>query len=158
MAPKKDPDHKVVSENRKARYDYFIETTYEAGISLTGTEVKALRSGQASIVDAYASNEGGNIVLMNAYIPVYKMAGNFFQHEPRRARQLLLRRSEIHKMTIAIDRQGMTLIPLEVFFNAKGRAKIKLGLAKGKKNHDRREATATRDWQRDKARLMRDKS
>jgi SsrA-binding protein len=158
MAPKKDPDHKIVSENRKARYDYFIETTYEAGIALTGTEVKALRTGQASIADAYASNENGNIVLINAYIPVYKMAGNFFQHEPRRPRQLLLRRSEIHKMATAIDRQGMTLIPLEVFFNAKGRAKIKLGLAKGKKNHDRREATAKRDWQRDKARLMRDKS
>jgi SsrA-binding protein len=157
MAPKKDPDHKIVSENRKARYDYFIETTYEAGIALTGTEVKALRTGQASIADAYASNENGNIVLINAYIPVYKMAGNFFQHEPRRPRQLLLRRSEIHKMAIAIDRQGMTLIPLEVFFNAKGYAKIKLGLAKGKKNHDRREATAKRDWQRDKARVMRDK-
>jgi SsrA-binding protein len=157
MAPTKDPDHKIVSENRKARYDYFIETTYEAGIALTGTEVKALRTGQASIADAYASNENGNIVLINAYIPVYKMAGNFFQHEPRRPRQLLLRRSEIHKMAIAIDRQGMTLIPLEVFFNAKGYAKIKLGLAKGKKNHDRREATAKRDWQRDKARVMRDK-
>jgi SsrA-binding protein len=157
MAPKKDPDHKVVSENRKARYDYFIETTYEAGIVLTGTEVKALRTGQANIAEAYASNDDGNIVLLNSYIPVYKMAGNFFQHEPRRPRRLLLRRSEIHKMSVAIDRLGMTLIPLEIFFTAKGFAKIKLGLAKGKKNHDRREATAKRDWQRDKARLMRDK-
>ena len=157
MAPKKDPDHKIVSENRKARYEYFIESTYEAGISLTGTEVKSLRGGQANIAEAYASNEGGNIVLINAYIPEYKMAGNFFQHAPRRPRQLLLKRKEIHKMSIAMNREGMTLIPLEIFFNAKGRAKLKLGLAKGKKTHDRRAATAKRDWQRDKARLMRDK-
>ena len=154
MAEKKD-DHKIVAENRKARYDYFIEDHYEAGISLTGTEVKSLRAGQANIAESYASSENGGIVLVNAYIPEYKMAGAFFQHNPRRPRQLLLRAREIVKLANAINREGMTLIPLEIYFNARGRAKLKLGIAKGKKNHDRREATAKRDWQRQKARLMR---
>ena len=154
MAEKKD-DHKIVAENRKARYDYFIEDHFEAGISLTGTEVKSLRAGQANIAESYAASENGGIVLVNAYIPEYRMAGAFFQHNPRRPRQLLLRSREIVKLANAVNREGMTLIPLEIYFNARGRAKLKLGIAKGKKNHDRRAATAKRDWQRQKARLMR---
>jgi SsrA-binding protein len=151
----KDPDHKIIAENRKARHEYFIEDTFEAGISLLGTEVKSLRLGHAQIAESYASAEAGGIMLINSYIPEYKMAGPFYQHSPRRTRPLLLKAKEIHKLSIAIDREGMTLIPLELYFNARGRAKIKLGLAKGKKLHDRRADAAKRDWQRDKARLMR---
>ena len=151
----KDPDHQVVAENRKARHEYFIEQVFEAGISLTGTEVKSLRLGHANIAESYASPEDKGLMLLNSYIPEYKMAGPFFQHTPRRPRRLLLKAREIHKLQIAIDREGMTLIPLEVYFNARGRAKLKLGLAKGKKLHDRRADAAKRDWQRDKARLMR---
>lgn len=153
----KDPDHTTVAENRKARHEYFIEDTFEAGLSLTGTEVKSLRAGHANIAEAYASPEAGGVMLINAYIPEYKMAGPFYQHIPRRPRPLLLKAREIHKLRIAVDREGMTLIPLEIYFNARGRAKLKLGLAKGKKLHDRRADAAKRDWQRDKARLMRDK-
>ena len=155
MAPKKDPDHKIVAENRKARHEYFIEDVFEAGLSLTGTEVKSLRLGHANIAESYAASEKGGIVLINSYIPEYKMAGPFFQHTPRRPRPLLLKAREIVKLASAVDREGMTLIPLEIYFNARGRAKLKLGLAKGKKLHDRRADAAKRDWQRDKARLMR---
>ncbi|HRK20024.1 MAG TPA: SsrA-binding protein SmpB [Hyphomicrobiaceae bacterium] len=154
---KKDDGHKTVAENRKARHEYFIEDTFEAGLSLTGTEVKSLRLGHANIAESYASAEDDGIMLVNAYIPEYKQAGPFFQHETRRPRRLLLKLREIHKLTIALTREGMTLIPLEIYFNAKGRAKLKLGLAKGKKLHDRRADAAKRDWQRDKARLMREK-
>ncbi|MEQ1649018.1 MAG: SsrA-binding protein SmpB [Hyphomicrobiaceae bacterium] len=154
---KKDEAFKPIAENRKARHEYFIEDTYVCGISLTGTEVKSLRLGLANITESYASPENGGIFLVNAHIPEYKQAGPFFQHAPRRPRQLLLKAKEIDKLQIAVAREGMTLIPLEIFFNEKGRAKLKLGLAKGKKLHDRREASAKRDWQRDKARLMRGK-
>ena len=157
MAKKDDDGRKTVAENRKARYEYFIEETWEAGISLTGTEVKSLRTGQGNIAEAYATAENGGIWLINAHIPEYLKAGRHLQHEPRRHRQLLLRAPEIAKIRNAVEREGMTLIPLEVYFNAKGRAKLRIGLAKGKKLHDRREASAKRDWQRDKARLMRDK-
>ena len=156
MAEKKD-DHKVVAENRRARYEYRIEDTWEAGIALTGTEVKSLRSGQANITESYASPEGGGIMLINAYIPEYKSAGTFVQHDPRRPRRLLLRLREIHKMRIAVERQGMTIVPLEIYFNARGRAKLKIALAQGKKFHDKREDIKKREWQRTKARLMRDK-
>ncbi len=156
MAEKKD-DHKVVAENRRARYEYRIEDTWEAGIALSGTEVKSLRSGQANITESYASPEGGGIMLINAYIPEYKNAGTFFQHDPRRPRRLLLRLREIHKMRIAVERQGMTIVPLEIYFNARGRAKLKIALAQGKKFHDKREDIKKREWQRDKARIMRDK-
>lgn len=156
MAEKTD-NHKVVAENRKARYEYRVEDTWEAGIALTGTEVKALRAGQANIAESYASAESGGIFLINAYIPEYNKAGAFFQHEPRRRRQLLLKRREIHKLTIAVERQGMTMVPLQIYFNAKGRAKLRLALAQGKKLHDKREDVAKRDWQRQKARLMREK-
>lgn len=156
MAEKTD-NHKVVAENRKARYEYRIEDTWEAGIALTGTEVKALRAGQANIAESYASAENGGIYLINAYIPEYNKAGAFFQHEPRRPRQLLLKRREIHKLSIAVERQGMTIVPLQIYFNARGRAKLRLALAQGKKLHDKREDVAKRDWQRQKARLMREK-
>ncbi len=156
MAEKKD-NHKVVAENRRARYEYRIEDTWEAGIALTGTEVKSLRSGQANIVESYAAAEDGSIMLINAYIPVYKHAGTFFQHDPRRPRRLLLRLREIHKMRIAVERQGMTIVPLEIYFNERGRAKLKLALAQGKKFHDKREDVKKREWQRNKARIMRDR-
>lgn len=154
---KKEDNHKVVAENRRARYEYRIEDTWEAGIALTGTEVKSLRSGQANIAESYASAEDGGIMLINAYIPEYRNAGTFFQHDPRRPRRLLLKVREIHKLRIAIERQGMTLVPLEIYFNERGRAKLKLALAQGKKFHDKREDIKKREWQRQKARIMRDK-
>jgi len=157
MATQKDSNHRRVAENRRARFDYLIKDTYEAGIALTGTEVKSLRQGQANIAESYAAAEKGAIMLINAHIPEYSGAGRFFQHEPRRPRRLLLHKREIHKLTVAVERQGMTLVPLELYFNARGKAKLRLALAQGKKLHDRREATAKRDWQRQKARLMREK-
>lgn len=156
MAEKKN-NHKVVAENRRARHEYRIEDTWEAGIALTGTEVKSLRAGQANIAESYASTEGGGIQLINAYIPEYQNAGEFFQHNPRRPRQLLLKAREIHKLRIAVERQGMTMVPLEIYFNERGRAKLKLALAQGKKHHDKREDVKKREWQRQKARIMREK-
>ena len=153
----REKGRKVVASNRKARHDYAILDTYEAGLALTGTEVKSLRAGDANIAESYASAENGGIFLINAYIPEYKAAGAFFQHNPRRPRRLLLHKREIHKLSVAVDRQGMTLIPLELYFNARGRAKLKLALAQGKKLHDKREDQAKRDWQRQKARLLRGK-
>ena len=157
MSKKDDDGRKVVAENRRARFEYFIEDTWEAGLSLTGTEVKSLRKGQANITESYAAAEDGGLVLVNAHIPEYQLAGSFFHHAPRRPRKLLLHRREIDKLSQAVLREGMTLIPLEIYFNDRGRAKLKIGLAKGKKLHDKRETSAKRDWQRQKARLMRDK-
>lgn len=157
MTAKKDDGRKIVSENRKARHEFFITDDYEAGIALVGTEVKSLRRGQANIAESYASIEDGGIWLINSYIPEYQGAGRFFQHEPRRKRKLLLKAKEIHKLAIAIERKGMTLVPLEMYFNARGRAKLKLALAEGKKLHDKRETDKKRDWNREKARLMREK-
>jgi SsrA-binding protein len=157
MAASKDDGRTRIAENRRARYEYSIEDTYEAGIQLTGTEVKSLRVGQANIAESYAAAEQGGVFLINAYIPEYKSAGNFFQHNPRRPRRLLLHKREIHKLSIAVERQGMTLIPLELYFDVRGRAKLKLALAQGKKLHDKREDAAKRDWQRQKARLLRGK-
>ncbi len=157
MAEKKTDNYKVVAENRRARFEYRVEETWEAGISLTGTEVKSLRLGQSNIAESYAAAEGDGMYLINAYIPVYQNAGAFFQHEPRRPRRLLLKAREIHKMRIAIERQGMTLVPLQLYFNERGRAKLKLALAQGKKHEDKREDIKKREWQRQKARLMRDK-
>lgn len=156
MAEKKD-DHKIVAENRRARFEFRIEDTWEAGIMLSGTEVKSLRSGQANIAESYASAEDGGIMLINAYIPEYRKAGSFFQHDPRRPRKLLLKAKEIHKLRIAVERQGMTMVPLEIYFNARGLAKLKLALAQGKKIQDKREDIKKREWQRNKARLMREK-
>jgi SsrA-binding protein len=158
MAPKKDKDGavKVAADNRKARHNYFIEDTVEAGIQLTGTEVKSLRGGHATIGESYAQSKGGEIFLINAYIPEYT-EGNRFNHEPRRVRKLLLHKRQIARLSQAIEREGMTLVPLKIVFNPKGRAKVELGLAKGKKQHDKRETEKKRDWQREKGRLMRDK-
>ena len=147
---------KLIAENRRARYDYFLEETFEAGLQLTGTEVKALREGRANIAESYASVEGDELALINAYIPEYAPATRF-NHEPRRPRRLLMHRKEINRLMGAIQREGRTLIPTRLYFNDKGRAKLELALAKGKKIHDKREATAERDWKRDQARLMRDK-
>jgi SsrA-binding protein len=157
MASKDDDGRKRIAENRRARFDYHIEDTLEAGIALTGTEVKSLRSGHANIAESYASAEKGGIFLVNAYIPEYKQAGAFFQHDPRRPRRLLLHKREIHKLSVAVNRRGLTMVPLELYFNKRGRAKLRLALAQGKKLHDKREASAKRDWQRQKARLMREK-
>jgi SsrA-binding protein len=144
---------KTIAENRRARFDYFIEDTMEAGIMLTGTEVKSLRNGRANIAESYASVEGDEIVLINADIPPYS-GGNRFNHEPRRHRKLLLHRKQIGKLIGAVQREGRTIIPTKLYWNEKGIAKLEIGLAKGKKLHDKRETSAERDWQRDKARLM----
>jgi SsrA-binding protein len=157
MSAEKEKARRIVAENRRARFDYAITDTCEAGIALTGTEVKSLRKGQANIAESYASAEDDGIWLINAYIPELQTAGQFFQHEPRRKRRLLLHKKEIHKLANAVERQGMTLVPLELYFNERGKAKLKLALAQGKKLHDKRETEAKRDWQRQKARLMREK-
>jgi len=150
------PPRKLIAENRRARYDYFLEDSFEAGIALTGTEVKSLRNGRANIAESYADVAGRDIMLVNADIPPYTQA-NRFNHEPRRPRKLLLHRKQIDKLIGAIQREGRTLIPVKLYWNDKGLAKLELALAKGKKAHDKREAVAERDWQRDKARLMRDR-
>jgi SsrA-binding protein len=147
---------KLIAENRRARYDYFLEETFEAGIMLTGTEVKSLRNGRANIAESYASVEGNEVMLINADIPPYAQA-NRFNHEPRRHRKLLLHRKQLDKLIGAVRRDGRTIIPTKLYWNDKGLAKLEVALATGKKNHDKREATAARDWQRDKARLLRDK-
>ena len=150
-------DHgKLIAENRRARFDYFLDETVEAGLVLTGTEVKSLRNGRANIAESYAAVEGREIVLVNADIPPYA-GGNRFNHEPRRPRKLLLHKKEVNKLIGAVQREGRTLIPTRLYWNDRGLAKQQIALAKGKKAHDKREATAARDWQRDKARLMREK-
>jgi len=156
MAPKPQSKSKIIAENRRARFDYFLEDNIEAGIQLLGTEIKALRDGRANIAESYAAVEGREIVLINADIPPYKQA-NRFNHEPRRPRKLLLHRKQIDKLMGAVQRDGQTIIPLKLYLNDAGKAKLEIALAKGKKLHDKREASAERDWQRDKARLMRDK-
>jgi SsrA-binding protein len=148
---------KLIAENRRARFDYFLEQTFEAGIALTGSEVKSLRNGRANIAESYAAVEGKEIVLVNADIPPYAQAGPFFNHEPRRPRKLLLKRREIDRLIGAVQREGRTLIPTKLYWNDKGMAKLEVALAKGKQNHDKRQVTAERDWQRDKARLLRDR-
>ncbi|HEY5409481.1 MAG TPA: SsrA-binding protein SmpB [Caulobacteraceae bacterium] len=147
---------KLIAENRRARYDYFIENTLEAGLQLTGTEVKSLRNGRANIAESYAAVEGREIVLINANIPEYGPA-NRFNHEPKRPRKLLLHRKEIDKLIGAVQRDGRTLAPLKLYFNDKGRVKLELALATGKKAHDKRAATAERDWKREQGRIMRDR-
>jgi len=148
---------KVIAENRRARFDYFLEDTFEAGLQLTGSEVKSLRNGKANIAESYAAVEGDQIMLVNADIPTYAQAGPYFNHEPRRHRKLLLKRREIDKLIGAVRRDGRTIIPTKLYWNDRGLAKLEVALAKGKKLHDKRETAAQRDWQRDKARLMREK-
>ena len=150
------PKMKLIAENRRARYDYFLEDFIEAGIQLLGTEIKSLRAGRANIAGSYAAVEGREIVLINADIPPYQQAYRF-NHEPRRPRKLLLHRKQIDKLIGAVQREGRTIIPVKLYLNEAGKAKLEIALAKGKKVHDKRETEAARDWQRDKARLMRDK-
>jgi SsrA-binding protein len=145
---------KVVAENRRARYDYFVEERFETGIQLTGTEVKSLRSGEGSIAESYATVDGAEIWLINSHIPEYSH-GNRQNHEPRRPRKLLLKNREIAKLQGAVARQGLTLVPLSVYFNGSGRAKVELALARGKKVHDKRETMKERDWKREQQRLLR---
>ena len=147
---------KTVAENRRARYDYFIDTTYEAGLALTGTEVKALRFGEGSIAESYAEVTDGEVWLVNANIPEFSH-GNRFNHEPKRPRKLLLHEREINKLHGAVAREGMTLVPLSIYFNSRGRAKVELALAKGKKTHDKRETIKQRDWKREAGRILRDR-
>ena len=156
MAEKNERAIKVVAENRKARFNYAVEDTVEAGIALTGTEVKSLRNGKSTIAESYADSKNGEIWLLNANIPEYLQA-NRFNHEPKRPRKLLLHKKQINRLMGAVDREGMTLIPLKLYFNERGRAKLLLAVAKGKKLHDKRESEKTRDWNRDKSRLMREK-
>ncbi len=156
MAKKPEPNRKLIAENRRARFDYAIEEVMEAGIQLVGTEVKSLRGGRANIAESYASTEGGELWLINATIPEYPPAGQF-NHEPRRKRKLLVRGRELKKLMGAVEREGRTLAPLKLYFNDRGIAKIEIALAKGKKAHDKREATKDRDWKRQQARLMREK-
>jgi SsrA-binding protein len=147
---------RLIAENRRARFDYLLEERFEAGISLTGSEVKSLRLGKANIAESYASADGSDITLVNAYIPEYGPA-NRFNHEPRRARRLLLRRKEINRLLGAVRRDGRTLIPVRLYWNDKGLAKLELALAKGKTAPDKRQTVADRDWKREQGRLLRDK-
>ena len=152
----KNTNGKTVSENRKARFSYEVMDTYEAGIVLSGTEVKSLRQGQANIQESYASSEGGEIWLINSYVPEY-LQGNRFNHEPRRRRKLLLKKKEMARLAQAVDREGMTMVPLKIYFNERGRAKLLLAVARGKKLHDKRETEKQRDWAREKGRLLKER-
>ncbi|MEM1314611.1 MAG: SsrA-binding protein SmpB [Pseudomonadota bacterium] len=156
MSKQKGPTRKVVAENRRARYDYAIEDDLEVGIMLMGSEVKSLREGKANIAESYASVEDGELWLINAHIPTYAQAKTF-GHEERRRRKLLAHQREIARLWQGIGRQGMTLVPLQLYFNEKGVAKLKLGLAKGKKTVDKRETEKKRDWNREKSRLLRER-
>ena len=156
MAEKQARAIKVVADNRKARFNYAIEDTFEAGVALTGTEVKSIRNGKATIGESYADSRDGEIWLVNANIPEY-LQGNRFNHVPKRPRKLLLHKRQINKLIGAVEREGMTLVPLKVFFNDRGRAKVEIALARGKKLHDKREADKKRTWNRERARLMREK-
>lgn len=150
---KSDPNNKIAAENRKARFNYEVVDTYEVGLQLTGTEVKSLRGGRSTIAESYVTEEGGEAWLVNANIPIYA-AGNRNNHEPRRARKLLLHRGQINKLIGAIQREGRTVVPLQVYFNPRGRAKIEIALATGKQAHDKRQSIKDRDWQRQRARMM----
>jgi SsrA-binding protein len=156
MSAKPDPKVRVVADNRKARFNYEIGEVFEAGISLTGSEVKSLRLGRAAIAEAYADSRGGDIWLVNANIPEYLQAGRF-NHAPKRPRRLLLHRRQINKLAGAVERDGMTLVPLKLYFNAKGRAKLEIALARGKKLYDKRETEKKRSWDRERGRLLRAK-
>ncbi|MDI4664748.1 SsrA-binding protein SmpB [Xanthobacter autotrophicus] len=157
MSSKKtEAPRKIAADNRRARFDFEIGETFEAGVMLTGTEVKSLRGGKATIGESYAAQKAGEMWLYNAYIPEY-LEANRFNHETRRPRKLLLHKRQIAKLGQAVEREGMTVVALKIYFNDQGRAKVELALAKGKKAHDKREASKERDWARDKARLMRDR-
>jgi SsrA-binding protein len=146
----------LIAQNRKARHNYTIEDSLEAGLALVGSEVKSLRAGRASIVESYATDRNGELILFNAHIPIYEPAGKF-NHAPKRPRKLLLHRRELERLIGLVRREGYTLVPLSLYFNERGIAKVQLGLAHGKRKVDKRETEKRRDWQRQKARLMRDK-
>ena len=157
MAAKKaDPNNKTIAENRRARFDYAVEDTFEAGIVLCGTEVKSLREGRANIAESYVAIEGENAMLINANIPIYPPASQF-NHTPTQPRRLLLKRREINKLMAETQRKGRTIVPLKMYFNDKGIAKLLIGIATGKDNRDKRDTQKKRDWQRDKARIMRER-
>ena len=156
MPAKLDGNARVVAQNRKARFNYEIGETFEAGIALSGTEVKSLRQGKATITESYADSRGGEVWLVNANIPEYLQGGRF-NHAPKRIRKLLLHRRQINKLIGAVEREGMTLVPLKLYFNDKGRAKVELALARGKKLHDKRETERKRSWERERGRLLRAK-
>jgi len=156
MKGKPEGNARVVAHNRKARFNYAIGETLEAGIALTGTEVKSLRQGKATIAESYADSRGGEIWLVNSNIPEYLQGGRF-NHAPKRLRKLLLHRRQISKLIGAVEREGMTLVPLKLYFNDKGRAKVELALARGKKLHDKRETEKKRSWERERGRLLRAK-
>jgi SsrA-binding protein len=153
MAKKSDPNSKLIAENRQARYHYAIQSDLEAGIMLTGSEVKSLRRGQANIAESYASVENGELWLINSYIAAYKEAG-VFGHEERRRRKLLVSKRQLSDLWNAVRREGMTIVPLKMYFNDRGRVKLAIGVAKGKKLADKRETEAKRDWNRQKQRLL----
>lgn len=157
MSKKKaDDGRKIIADNRKARHAYSIESVLEAGLVLVGSEVKSLRTGKATIGESYAQAKDGELFLLNAYIPEYLKASRF-NHEPRRPRKLLLRKNEARRLSASVQREGMTLVPLRLYFNPKGVAKVELGVARGKKLHDKRQTEKARDWQRARARLIRAK-
>ena len=153
MAKKPDLGRTVVAQNRKARHNYFIEETFEAGLALTGTEVKSLRGGRSSIAESYITEDGGEAWLVNADIPEYA-SGNRFNHERKRPRKLLLHKKQINTLIGAIQREGRTVVPLQVYFNERGRAKVEIALVTGKQAHDKRQAIKDRDWKRQRARLL----
>lgn len=152
----KDAPRRIAADNRRARFDYEIKEALEAGVVLTGTEIKSLRTGKATIGESYAAQKGGELWLYNAYIPEY-LEANRFNHETRRPRKLLVHKREIAKLANAVERDGMTVVPLKIYFNDRGRAKVELALARGRKTHDKREALKERTWNRDKARLLRER-
>jgi SsrA-binding protein len=158
MAPRKkaDPNNKTVAENRKARYNYAVEDTLECGIMLEGSEVKSMRAGGVNIAESYAAVEDGELWLVNSHIPKYDQAKTF-QHEERRRRKLLVSKKELSKLWAEVGRQGMTLVPLKIYFNDKGRAKLLLGIAKGKQKQDKRATEKKQDWKRQQSRLLRDR-
>jgi SsrA-binding protein len=154
MAAKSERNIKIVADNRRARFNYEIGDTVEAGIALTGTEVKSLRVGKATIAESYADTKNGEFWLVNANIPEYLQA-NRFNHAPKRPRKLLLHKRQIARLAVAVEREGMTIVPLKLYFNERGRAKVELAVARGKKLHDKRETEKKRSWDRERARLMR---
>ncbi len=154
---RREPGRTVIADNRKARFNFEIIEVFEAGLQLTGTEVKSLRESKAGLAESYASEEGGELWLINSYIPEYSQASRF-NHAPRRHRKLLMHRREIERLIGSVQREGLTLIPLKLYFNDRGMAKLEVALARGKKVHDKRQTEKDRSWQRDKARLMREKS
>ena len=156
MAEKDAKPRRIAAENRKARFEYAIADTFEAGIALQGSEVKSLRAGKATIGESYAAEKNGELFLVNAYIPEY-LEAHQFNHETKRPRKLLLHRRQVDKLVGAVQREGMTIVPLKIYFNDRGRAKVEIALAKGKNVADKRETAKKRDWEREKSRLLRDK-